>query len=122
MRPTGEERLELGLEYVDGYPCVRMSGESGREGAGVLRDTIQTLLNEGHTDLVLDTRDLRFLDLRCCSVLEEAAERLEEEGGQLVVVDQSLPVERTLKLLSVEHRVQVLPTISQATHYLDRND
>ena len=53
---------------------------------------------------------------------DKQLQRLEEEGGLLVVVDQSLPVERTLKLLDLAQTVHVVPGVRQATAYLDGYD
>jgi anti-anti-sigma factor len=119
MKQAWPTVLEVSVGEVDGYPCVRLSGEGERQGAQEVAHTFERLIGQGRTRLVLDTRDLRFLDPRCCAMLETVVQRLADEGGLLVVVDQSLPVERALKLLSLEQMVHVAPSVSQATTYLD---
>jgi anti-anti-sigma factor len=119
MRKAWSETLQVKVEQVEGYPCVRLTGEGECAGAEVLEGVIQGLLDDGQHRVVLDTRDVRFLNQRCYEALEAAVRNLEEEGGLMVVVDQSLPVERTLKLLDIERLVHVVPSVSQATAYLD---
>lgn len=119
MKPVWAETLRLDVVEVDGYPCVRLTGEGEQCGADTLERAFETLIRRGMTRVVLDTRDVRFLDPQCYEALESVVHKLEATGGLLVVVDQSLPVERTLKLLDVERLAPVVPTISQATTYLD---
>jgi anti-anti-sigma factor len=121
MREVLSGALEGAVRAADCYPCVCLSGEGGTGGAEELEKTFDRLLAEGHTHLVLDTRELRFLDPRCFDTLEAIIRRVEEEGGMLVIVDQTLPVERTLKLLNLEEHAHVVPSISQAAAYLAWN-
>lgn len=119
MKQLWEETLQLAVREVEGYPCIHLSGEGEACGAGALEQAFEALIGQGQTRVVLDTRGVRFLDPRCSDAIARIVQRLEAEGGMLVVVDQSLPVERTLKLLEVERLVQVVPTVGQATTYLD---
>jgi len=50
--------------------------------------------------------------------LTGAVEQVRAAGGECVIVDQSDPLERTLKLLSLGEQVRSVPTLSQATSYL----
>jgi anti-anti-sigma factor len=119
MKQAWSETLRVEVSQIDNYPCVRLTGEGEGVGARLLERTLRRLIEGGHNRLVLDTRDVRFLDQRCYEALEAVVRMLEEEGGRLVVVDQSLPVERTLKLLHVERLAPVVNSISQATSYLE---
>lgn len=119
MRRLWDETLQLEVREVEGYPCVHLSGEGEACGAGALEQTFEALIGRGQTRVVLDTRDLRFLDPRCFDAIARIVERLTKAGGMMVVVDPSLPVERTLKLLDVERLAHVVPTVGQAATYLD---
>jgi anti-anti-sigma factor len=111
----------LGVEVRDvgGYPCVRMTGQGTPTDAARVATTFEDMLNTGARRLLLDMRDVAFLDIACHDALARAIQRLRQSGGVLVLVDHSLPTERTLKLLSLERLVDVVPTMSQATAYLD---
>lgn len=67
---------------------------------------------------MVDTREVRYLDNSCYQALTGAVEQVRAAGGECVIVDQSDPLERTLKLLSLGEHVKSVPTVSQATTYL----
>src|SRR5437667_8929348 len=92
--------LELG--EVDGFPYLRLAGECGVAAAGPLQRELDSLINTGRLFILLDTREVIYLDSSCYTILSAAIERICAAGGRLVIVDQSRPVERTLKLLNLE--------------------
>ena len=118
MKQALPNQLEFEVGETAGYVCVRVQGEGEPQGARRLETALTELISEGHRHVILDMRDIRFLDPVSCDAIKSALERAEEEGGRFVVVDQSLPLERALKLLGLDKLAHVVPTISQATRYL----
>jgi anti-anti-sigma factor len=112
-RPSAVE-----LDEVDGYPRLRLCGECGSTTAGQLQQRLNGLIEGGRLQILLDTRDISYLDPTCHAILADAIDRIRAAGGAFVIVDQSPPVERILKLLNLEAQSQVVPTTSQATTYL----
>jgi anti-anti-sigma factor len=106
------------LDEVDGFPRLRLCGECESSAAGQLQNRLNTLIEAGRLQILLDTRDISYLDPTCHAILADAIDRIREAGGSFVIVDQSPPVERILKLLNLEAQSQVVPTTSQATSYL----
>src|SRR5262245_60093910 len=106
------------VDEVDGFPCVRLCGECGNSTASQIRQRLEDLIAAGRLQILLDTRDVSYLDPTCHDILSDAIERVRAAGGSFVIVDQSSPVERILKLLNLEALSQVVPTTSQATSYL----
>lgn len=119
MKQVGYDTLEVVVDEQEGYPCVRLHGEGERRGAERLTRVIEGLIGAGHTHVIIDARGVRFLDPYCALALQSALERLQEEGGTFVMVDQSPPVERALKLMGLEQHAHVASTLSQAVHYLE---
>jgi stage II sporulation protein AA (anti-sigma F factor antagonist) len=117
MRQVQSTRLKIDVSRVDGLPCVRLSGEGSREAARQLQYELETLISAGDTHIILDTRELTFLDPGCFEVLAEITRLLAEEGGSLVVADQSSPVERSLKLLGLDRIAPVVLSPTQAAAY-----
>lgn len=122
MKQAWAETLQIAVDAVDDYPIVRLAGECEAHGAQHLESVFARLMEQGHTRLVLDTRDVRFIEPECFGVLERVVEALDRLDGSLVVVDQSLPVERALKLLNVDSLAHVVPTLAQAAAHLDWQD
>ena len=77
---------------------------------------------EGRSELILNTQDLLVLYPGCCDTLAEMIRRIEDEGGCVVIVDPSLPIERTLRLLDLEHVAPVVPTLGEAVSLLEGHD
>jgi len=105
-------------DEVDGYPRLRLCGECGSTTAGQLQQRLNGLIDAGRLQILLDTREISYLDPTCHAILADAIDRIRAAGGAFVIVDQSPPVERILKLLNLEAQSQVVPTTSQATTYL----
>jgi anti-anti-sigma factor len=120
MQPRQTTRLGLTPDQLRGYPCVRLDGEGDGASAARLRAALHRLVEHGHMKLMLDVRGLRFFDLHCSEVLEEFAEQFVGAGGSLVLIDDSLPLERALKYPDLEELVYVAPTPTQAAACLDR--
>ena len=118
MKQALPNQLEFEVGETAGYVCVRVQGEGEAQGARRLEAALNELIGKGQIHLILDLRDIRFLDPVSCEAIKSAMERAEDEGGCIVVVDQSLPLERALKLLGLDKLAHVVPTISQATRYL----
>src|SRR6476619_7058995 len=106
------------LDEVDGFPRLRLCGECGSVTAGQLQTRLNGLIDDGRLQILLDTRDVSYLDPACYAILTDAIARVRAAGGSVVIVDQSPPVERILKLLNLEAESQVVPTTSQAVGYL----
>ena len=118
MKSPEPRVTEMLLEEIDGYPCVVLRGECDSELASRLRQRLDPLIRRGCRGLMVDTRGVRYLDDSCYQALTGAVAQVRAAGGECVIVDQSDPLERTLKLLSLGEHVRSVPTVSQATSYL----
>jgi len=109
---------DMRLGEIDGFPCVVLCGECDSGLARRLSQRLDQLIRDGCRGLMVDTREVRYLDNSCYQALTGAVEQVRAAGGECVIVDQSDPLERTLKLLSLGEQVKSVPTVSQATTYL----
>ena len=119
MRDCWSDTLDVEVTEESGYPCLHLSGEGERAGAGRFTRIAEALVDAGHTQLILDARGIRFLDPECAATIEALRQRLEEEGGALVIVDRCQPVERALKLMGLDLVTHVVPSLSQAVCCLE---
>jgi len=119
MMKSPEPRVpDVLLDEIDGYPRVVLRGECNSGLATRLKQRLDPLIRAGCRGLMLDTREVRYLDNSCSQALTGAVEQVRAAGGECVIVDQSDPLERSLKLLNLGQLVQSVPTISQASTYL----
>lgn len=116
---SAEPRVnDMALDQIDGYPRVVLRGECDSGLAARLDQRLEQLIRGGCRGFMLDTREVRYLDNSCYMALAGAIERLHAAGGTCVIVDQSDPLERTLKLLNLGELVESVPTVTQASTYL----
>src|SRR5215208_2089553 len=69
-RPSAVE-----LDEVDGYPRLRLCGECGTTTAGQLQQRLNGLIEGGRLQILLDTRDISYLDPTCHAILADAIDR-----------------------------------------------
>jgi anti-anti-sigma factor len=106
------------LDEIDGYPRLVLRGECDSDIAARLDQRLDQVIEAGRRGLMVDTREVRYIDGNCCRVLVGAIERVRAAGGECVIVDQSDPLERSLKLLTLGDMAMAVPTVSQASSYL----
>ena len=116
---TLEARLpRMSLDLVSGYPRLTLHGECSATAATELRERMERLISRGCLAIMLDTQDVSFLDSEFYDTLVRAITRVREAGGAFVIIDQSPPVERMLKLMNLEQLSRVVSTAGQAATYL----
>jgi anti-anti-sigma factor len=108
----------MSLDLVSGYPRLTLHGECGAKAATELTERMERLISRGYLSIMLDTRDVSFLDGDFHDTLVRTIARVCEAGGAFVIIDQSTPVERILKLMNLEQLSCVVATASQAASYL----
>ena len=118
MKSPEPRAADMLLDEIDGYSRVVLRGECNSGLATRLRQRLDQLIRGGCRGLMVDTREVRYLDNSCYQALTGAVEQVRAAGAECVIVDQSDPLERSLKLLSLGERVRSVPTVSQATTFL----
>jgi anti-anti-sigma factor len=118
MKSPEPRTTDMQLDEIDGYTRLILRGECDSGIAALLNQRLDQLIRGGCRGLMVDTREVRYLDGSCCRALAGAIERVRASGGECVIVDQSDPLERTLKLLNLSEMAMAVPTVSQASSYL----
>ncbi len=97
----------------EGGVVVAVSGELDLYTGPVLWERLSGALAEGERRVVLDVRDMRFMDSTGVSIMAMALGRLRERGGELVVraprrmVSKLLDVTGLSRVVTVENAVSV---------------
>jgi anti-anti-sigma factor len=118
MKAPEPRSTDMRLDEIDGFPRLVLRGDCNSRLAVLLEQGLDQLLERGCRGIVLDTREIRYMDQSCSSALTQAIERLRAAGGDCVIVDQCDSLERSLKLLNLGSSVVAVPTLSQASTYL----
>src|SRR6478609_9534911 len=97
--PLGEGRavdIRVTSRDVGPWTVVAVQGEIDVSSADALRDELSTVLERERTDLVIDLREVRFMDSTGLGVLVGTLKKVRLQGGTLQLVIDS---ERLLKVL-----------------------
>jgi anti-sigma B factor antagonist len=103
------------VEYHDGMPVVRVSGDVDVGQATKLRDRLLEELSNQDTGLVIDLTGTSYLDSAGVNMLFEVAERL--AAGQLrfaIVVPEESLVERVLKIVDMASVAELRGSLDSA--------
>jgi anti-anti-sigma factor len=75
-----------------------------------LEAQLRKVWDSGNEQLVIDLRELEFMDSTGLSIIVKAHQRLSDEGRQLSIVRGSQQVQRLLDLTGVSERLQLVDT------------
>jgi anti-sigma B factor antagonist len=85
---------------------IALSGELDLASSGALEDELARVATSGVTQIVVDLRDLEFMDSTGLSTLVKAHQRAEVAGQQFGLVRGPQQVQRLLSLTGVEDRLR----------------
>jgi anti-sigma B factor antagonist len=94
--------LTITTRVNDGRRAVALAGELDLAAAGVLREELEAADRDHVDSILVDLRDLRFVDSTGLSVLFEAVERANGNGRRITFTRSSPEVERTLRLTGLD--------------------
>jgi anti-sigma B factor antagonist len=86
---------------------LTLSGELDLASSPALEQELDRALEAGTNQLIVDLRELEFMDSTGLSVLVKAHQRVEEAGARFGVVKGSAQVQRLLSLTGVADRITV---------------
>jgi anti-sigma B factor antagonist len=89
---------------------ILVAGELDLATAGGLRDQIAELLDVGWRDVLVDLREVAFMDTSGVHVLLDADERARAEGVRLAVIVEPGPVRELLRLTATDQILTLAPS------------
>ena len=99
--------LELILEEYRDLAVVALEGSVQASNAGFLLDTMEALLDDGHTRFVLDCRGLSSISSDGLAVLVDLLEQMEPEG-KLVLCHASQKIRNLLELSGLDRFIEYI--------------
>jgi anti-anti-sigma factor len=102
-------------ERHDGVAVARLSGDVDISRAAAIRAELLRVLSNLDFGLVVDLREVTYLDSAGVNVLFEVAERLASRQQALAaVVPETALIQRVLTLVNIESAVDTHPTVDGA--------
>jgi anti-sigma B factor antagonist len=102
------------VEVVSGVPVVVVPEEIDITTAAGLRAALLEATADGGGGLVVDMSRTQFCDSAGLNVLVRAHQRLQAEGGEMLLVISGAAVLRIFAVSGVDHVIRTFPTLDEA--------
>jgi anti-sigma B factor antagonist len=107
------EALRIESQTGDGRLVVRLGGELDMASAPLLQAALEGAEKEASSTLVLDLRELRFMDSTGLRIILLARERCSSAGLQFAVTPGSSQVQRLLAVSGVGEHLRIIATADE---------
>jgi anti-sigma B factor antagonist len=98
-----------------------LHGEFDAYSMPLLGDKLDVAIENGHYDIVIDMRDVTFVDMSTLNRIARAIKEVYRRNGHLVVAGASRNVLRAIDLAGLRHSVRVYDSRAEAfAHLRDR--
>jgi len=104
-RPTVQSHFRVEVRDADATTVISVSGELDLASSPALEEELERVAQSDAQLVVVDLRNLEFMDSTGLSVLVRAHQRAEENGRRLGLVNGSQQVQRLLTLTGVAERL-----------------
>ncbi len=100
--------LELDTEQVDGQTRVALRGELDISSAPVLEEALGRAEESSPAVLLIDLRELEFMDSTGLRTVVSADQRAREAGRRLCIVRGPEPVDRIFSVTRLDERLELI--------------
>ena len=114
MGPTSGFRTDLSAN--NGVARVSLSGELDLSSAPIAEEALNAVIADGFRAIMVDLRDLRFIDSSGLRTLLQARNRADTSGKGLILVGASDSAQRLFELTGTQYLV----SDPKAVEFLDR--
>ncbi len=114
MPSDSTQPLHIEVETVDGVQVVTPLGEVDIASVTVLQSTMDRLLDEGTTRLVVNLESLDYLDSTGLGCVTAARRRARDLGGDLVLVCTKDRVLRLFRITGLDQVFTMCATVAAA--------
>lgn len=102
------------INIGNGILKVVLTGSMNEEGQLEFESQFNEIMKLKMTKVIIDLKDVNFLNSRGIRALVFSAKLLREKGGKLVLVNSSALVEETMKTAGIDAIIPIVPDLSAA--------
>lgn len=116
-----EVATRLRTRLVDGTPVIDADGELDYQGIPELREEVSSLIEQGHTNIVIDMSDVCFMDSGGVSGIIYTMKRLASLNGGVTLAGCNEGIMRKLEiggLTRLSAALRFAPSVEQAVRDL----
>jgi len=112
--------VEIKSRLMESIVILDISGALNLYVASLLRDTVDKKILEGHTRLMVNLRNVDYIDSSGIGVLIICAQSLQKCGGALALSDASDDVKKVFALTGLQKYFKFFKNESEAFVYFNR--
>jgi anti-sigma B factor antagonist len=109
VEPELSVTVEFGSESARSWPVVKVVGEVDIETSPALDERLRSVLDQGHSSLVIDLAGVTFLDSTGLSVLIGGLRRCQDGRGELRLLSPRANVRKVLEVTGLIGTFHVEP-------------
>src|SRR5262245_34700813 len=111
MRNAAMSQMEIEhREDVRGWTCLTLRGEIDMRSAPALKEALGSAIGEGPTALLVDLREVEFMDSSGLGALVSGMKRAQESGGRFALVCTDGPVRKVLAITRLDRAFELVAT------------
>lgn len=99
--------LNIDIEAANGRANIALSGELDISSAGRVEDELTSLQSQSPEMLVLDLRELQFMDSTGLRLIVRADEAARAGGTRFIIVRGPEPVQRVFQIVGLDTRLDM---------------
>jgi anti-sigma B factor antagonist len=108
------EHFKVAVEDRDGATVLTLSGELDLAASPMLEQKLEHALGQPPALVIVDLRQLEFIDSTGLSVLVRARQRAQEQSRRFVLAGAGAQVQRLLSLTGIAERLELAESLEQA--------
>ncbi|NOZ57296.1 MAG: STAS domain-containing protein [Calditrichaeota bacterium] len=107
-------RINIDVEHRSNVAVVKVAGEVDLYSSPELRKAILSQAEKRPSRLVVDLSGVQYMDSSGVATLVEGLQKLEQNGGELVLCGLGDMVQEVFKLTRLDSVFQILPSLEEA--------
>lgn len=109
------ESLMVSYAVANGWTVVEVDGDVDIHTAGLVREAVVKLLDQGHVHFVLDLGFVTFMDSMGLGAIIAVTKRVQERAGSLRIASASARTARVFELTGLSETYEFFPSADEAT-------
>jgi anti-anti-sigma factor len=105
--------LEVTTQHTGNIPIISVTGQIDMNNYVEVHELILSEINSGHSNIILNLKQLNFMDSATLGMLLRGLDKAKQQGGLLVLVSNPF-VDRVLAVTGLTHLFELFPDNDEA--------
>ncbi len=103
--------FSVNIDETHAVPIIRVTGEIDVYSCPQLRTTLNTLVNGGSNDVILDLEDIQYIDSTGLGTIAHTARSISDKNGRILVICNKTHIKKIFEVSGLEKKnIQLFDT------------